>query len=82
MTQKRTFNVEELSRYTGFSKSFIYKLTSARRIPFSQPNGKLIIFDREKIEDWLLSNEISPVEDVEQVSIDYIANKSWKGFGK
>ena len=79
LSQKRTLNVSELALLTGFSKSFIYKLTSGKQIPYSCPNGKLLVFDREKIEDWLLGNPISPTADVEQEAIDYIANKAWKG---
>jgi prophage regulatory protein len=82
LAQQRVLTVKQLSSYTGFSTSFIHKLTSTKRIPFSRPNGKLIVFDREKIEEWLLSNEVSPVEDVEQEAINYVSNKSWKGFGK
>ena len=80
LAQKRTLNVKELCRFTGLSESFIYKLTAAKRIPFSRPNGKIIFFDREKIQSFLLSNPIDPTEDIEQEAIDYIAAKPWKGF--
>jgi len=80
LAQKRTLNVKELCRFTGLSESFIYKLTAAKRIPFSRPNGKIIFFDREKIQNFLLSNPIDPTEDIEQEAIDYIAAKPWKGF--
>jgi len=80
LAQKRTLNVKELCRFTGLSESFIYKLTAAKRIPFSRPNGKIIFFDREKIQNFLLSNPIDPTEDVEQEAINYVAAKPWKGF--
>jgi prophage regulatory protein len=79
LAQKRTLNVEELSAFTGFSKSHIYKLTSAKRIPHNCPSGKLIIFDRIKVEEWLLSNPISFADDIEQEAINYVATNPWKG---
>jgi predicted DNA-binding transcriptional regulator AlpA len=79
LAQKRTLNVEELSRFTGFSKSFIYKLTSTKKIPHSCPNGKLLVFDRVLIESWLLSNPVDLSNDVEQEAINYVTAKPWKG---
>jgi prophage regulatory protein len=78
LAQKRILNVVELSRFTGFSKSFIYKLTSAKKIPHGCPNGKLIVFDRLKVEEWLLRNPVSLADDIEQEAINYIARKPWK----
>lgn len=48
---KPILNVEELSDYTGFKKSYIYKLVHSNLIPFSKPNGKLFFFDRQKIDE-------------------------------
>jgi excisionase family DNA binding protein len=77
--QKAILNVDEFCRYAGISKSFCYKLTYQKSIPFYCPNGKLIFFNRQEIDQWLLSNPISPTDDVEQEAIDYIANKAWRG---
>lgn len=81
LAQKRTLTVDELSRFTGFSKSFIYKLTAAKRIPHSCPNGKLLIFDREKIQDWLLSKPVKLASDIESEALNYITAKPWTGGG-
>lgn len=56
--QKAVLNFEEFCTYTGISISFAYKLTSARAIPYSQPNGKKIYFDRLEVDKWLLSNPV------------------------
>ena len=42
--------------YLGYAKSYVYKLTSAGILPYSKPNGKSIFFEREKLENWMLSN--------------------------
>ena len=44
LVKKRVFNVTNLQMYTGWSLSKIYKLTSARLIPFSKPTyGSLLL---------------------------------------
>jgi len=79
LNSKKVLTVNELAEYTKLSKSFIYKLTQTHRIPFSRPNGKLIFFDREKIDQWLLSNPVNAVQDIEQIAINYITGKSYCG---
>lgn len=56
IADKRVLNFDEACNFTGISRSFMYKLTSSRQIPHCKPNGKLIYFEREKLEKWLLQN--------------------------
>tara|TARA_R110002012_G_scaffold279098_1_gene466999 strand:+ start:974 stop:1270 length:297 start_codon:yes stop_codon:yes gene_type:complete len=52
---KTVFNVDDLSRYTGLSKSKIYKLTSLDLIPTgSNKNIRQKFFNKEDIDRWLL----------------------------
>ncbi|MCK5136619.1 MAG: helix-turn-helix domain-containing protein [Bacteroidales bacterium] len=48
---------------TGISNSYMYKLTSQRKIPHFKPNGKLIYFDRGELISWLKSNRITTVKE-------------------
>ncbi len=57
LSTKDVFNLEELSIYTGFSKSYVYKLTSQGKIPYFKPNGKTVFFERKEIDSWLLTNK-------------------------
>ena len=57
LSNKKVLNSDELSEYTGYSKSTIYKMVQANVLPFYKPNGKHIFFDKEEIDDWLLSNK-------------------------
>lgn len=68
---KPILNVEELSDYTGFKKSYIYKLVYSNLIPFSKPNGKLLFFDRQKIDEWLLSGSEKSVSEVEAETLEF-----------
>jgi excisionase family DNA binding protein len=53
---KNVLTFEEGCAYLGYKKSYVYKLTSSSILPFSKPNGKKIFFDKQKLEDWMLSN--------------------------
>jgi predicted DNA-binding transcriptional regulator AlpA len=66
LVKKKVFNVTNLQMYTGWSLSKIYKLTSARLIPFSKPTNGSLFFEREKIEQWLLQNPSYTDEEIEE----------------
>jgi len=68
MVNKKILTFEETCDYTGISRSYLYKLTAAVTVPHSKPNGKLIFFERKKIEDWLLQNERKPIQEIETIA--------------
>lgn len=59
ISTKEVLTLDEASRYTGMSKSYIYKLTMARAIPHSKPTGKMCFFNRAELDAWLLSNPVA-----------------------
>lgn len=63
LSKKNVLNLNELSEYTGYSKSYIYKLTSRQAIPYFKPSGKAIFFDRVEIDTWLLKNKHKQVKE-------------------
>lgn len=68
---KTVLSLEEACEYTGISRSYLYKLTARREIPFSKPRGKMIYFSREKLDQWLLSNETKARKELEDQARDY-----------
>ncbi|MCZ2845638.1 MAG: helix-turn-helix domain-containing protein [Candidatus Bathyarchaeota archaeon] len=56
MVHKEVLTLEEACDYTGITRGYMYKLTSAGKIPYSKPLGKKIYFDRKKLNAWLLKN--------------------------
>ncbi|RZL05675.1 MAG: DNA-binding protein [Pedobacter sp.] len=56
--QKAMLNLEEAAIYLSLSKSTLYKHTSAGNIPYYKPNGKLILFSRSDLDNWLQSRRI------------------------
>lgn len=69
---KSILNVEELADYTGFSKSYIYKLVHSNTIPYSKPNGKTLFFETSKIDNWLKSNYSKSDSEITQEAQNYV----------
>ncbi|MBT3748038.1 MAG: helix-turn-helix domain-containing protein [Bacteroidetes bacterium] len=54
-SQKTVLSFSETADYTGLSKSYLYKLTSAGVIPHYKPTGKMLYFKKSEIDEWLVS---------------------------
>lgn len=65
LVSKDILNFEEALSYLKVSKSFLYKLTSKGEITYYKPNGKLIYFKRSDLDDWMLRNEVSATNELE-----------------
>lgn len=74
VTTKTILNIEEVCLYTGWSSSYIYKLTSENRIPHSKPRGKTIFFSKQALDNWLLCNPIQTTENTNKEASNYILN--------
>lgn len=73
---KKVLTFDEACDYTGISRSYMYKLTADNRIPFSKPMGKIIFFNKEKLDKWLLTNNYLTDKDIEKNAIAYtVKNK-------
>lgn len=79
VNQKTIFNVEDLHIYSGLSISAIYKLTQSKKLRFSRPNGKVIFFKKEDVDNFLLSKPITTADDIEQQTINYLNAKPLRG---
>ena len=75
LSQKTVLNFDEVSTYTGLSKSHLYKLTSTGGIPCYKPSGKHIYFNKLEIDEWLLQNRKATTSELEARANEY-------GFGK
>lgn len=74
--EKEILTFEEAIRFTGLSKSHLYKLTSSRRISHFKPHGKLIYFTKSDLEKFLLQNRVSTSDELENKAQAYcMSNK-------
>jgi len=72
---KEILNVEELSDSTGFKKSYIYKLVHTNSLAYSKPNGKVLFFERKKVDEWLLKNSHKSNDEIRQEAIEFSTRK-------
>ena len=73
LTKKTVLTFNEAALYTGLSKSYLYKLTSAGNIPCYKPNGKVLYFDRQEVEQWMLQNRNITRDEMETKANTYLA---------
>lgn len=70
--QKDVLTFKETCEYLGLSASYLYKLTSGRKIPHSCPQGKMLYFDRRELDDWALQNKRKTSGEYEKEASDYL----------
>ena len=70
-SNKEVLTFEEACEYTGISRSYLYKLTASNTIPHSKPNGKMIFFEKKKLNEWLLQNSIKSNDQIEAEALSY-----------
>lgn len=61
---------DEACKYIGVSESLLYKLTAAKEVPHYKPRGKMLYFNREEIDKWLLQNKQEVIGMVTKIEID------------
>lgn len=59
---REMMNSAEVAEYLGMSKNHVYQLVRGRKIPFARPGGKLLIFPRRLIDEWIEWNARSNFE--------------------
>lgn len=63
-SRKELLSFEDATIMLGVSESYLYKLTSQRRIPHFKPFGKLIFFKRSELMDWVEEGRILTREEI------------------
>lgn len=80
--EKEFLNIEDMAKLTGFSKSYIYKLTSRKKIPFYRPAGGKIFFRRDEIKDWINQSRICSESEIASRSASLMADKAFRRIKK
>lgn len=71
LSQKDVLTFDEAVSFTGMSKSYMYKLTSAHKIPHYKPSGKMVYFNRNELQTWLLQNRVSTHDELDSKAQAY-----------
>ena len=61
MGDKKTLTLEETCKYTGYTKSYMYKLTSGQQIPHMK-RGKKVFFDKDDIDALIRYNKAIDIQ--------------------
>ena len=72
---KEVLTSDEVAKYMGISKSYLYKLTMRQQIPHYKPMGKMCYFNRLEVEKWLQSNRVATATEIEQQAQAYCMRK-------
>jgi excisionase family DNA binding protein len=78
---KQALTMSDAALLTGLSKSHLYKLVCAKKIPYyKSQGGKLTYFDKGELNGWLLQHRIKTVDETETEAANYIVSgKKRKG---
>lgn len=80
---KPVLTMDEATIFTGLSKSYLYKLTCRKRIPYYKNKGmKGIYFKREELEAWMTQERVATQEEIEQEAIRYTVKNDMKKGGR
>ena len=71
---KEYLNVEQASAYLSISKSSLYKLTSSNTVKHYKPNGKVLLFKKSDLNEYIESSYVETIEDYSQKSSSIIKN--------
>jgi len=69
---KEILTLDETADYLSLSKSALYKMTSKKEIPFYNPGGKKIYFNKTEIDSWVLSAKSNSIEEIEDEIDSYL----------
>jgi len=72
LSQKTVLNFDEVTAYTGLSKSYLYKLTCSGGIPCYKPQGKRIYFNKLEIDQWLLQNRKATSKELDNQAATFV----------
>ena len=75
---KEVLTSDEVAKYMGISKSYLYKLTMRQQIPHYKPMGKMCYFNRVEVEQWLQSNRVATEAELNQQAQSYCMKKGGK----
>lgn len=57
---KEILNIEEAAKFLGVSKSWMYRLTSEKKVPYYRHFSSRLYFRRSELEALIFSKRINP----------------------
>lgn len=66
----KPLSFKKACEYLGISKSALYKLTHLKKIPYYKPNGKMIYFIEDELQEWVFRNRIKTNNEIQKEVIN------------
>ena len=63
--EDKYFTCKQAAEYIGIKRTYLYKLTSQRLIPFYSPTGRHIIFAKEDLDAWVRAAKVPSQSELE-----------------
>lgn len=74
---KDVLDIDEAAMMTGYTKAFLYRLTSSKKIPHYKKCRKLY-FKKKELEDWMLDSKVLSGDEINRQATTYISTSSKK----
>lgn len=71
--QGKSLSFNDACAYLGYSKSYMYKLTMAKIVPHSKPNGGKLFFQQDQLDEWKSQNQSSSLQERQINASTYVA---------
>jgi len=76
----KALTMNDASLLTGLSKSHLYKLVCAKKVPYYKSDGgKLTYFDKSELQAWQLQHRVKPAYEVEQEAVNIVITGKKRG---
>ncbi len=76
ISSKEILTIDEASTFTGYSKSYLYKLNCMGSVPtYSASKGSKLFFKKKELEEWLTSHKKISSIDIENEVNEYLLKK-------
>ncbi|KAA6344873.1 hypothetical protein EZS27_007519 [termite gut metagenome] len=83
LSAKKALTMSDASLLTGLSKSHLYKLVCAKKIPYyKSQGGKLTYFEKAELEAWQLMHRVSTTDEIQSQAATYVITGKMKGGKK
>ena len=74
LAAKNTLTLDDVCLLYGFSKSTIYKMTSAKAIPHYR-RGKVLFFDKAELDVWAKECRVNTMAEAQQAALAYCLDR-------
>lgn len=75
VSEKEFLTVEECAELIGAKKSYIYRLTHEKRLPYHKPGGNRILIRQDDVVAWMESNRIKSQQEIDSEVANHLIGR-------